>query len=199
MKEARSKRYSKRALLFASELDSLRRDVWREEVDVAALIFSKKDREVPGLTEEEELALTENRKSFDPDEKVIPPLVRRLASVRSPTEVDADGNLANIFQLTGYVQLYAGVTAVLPHPEFVSPYWDDARVGLVGPPTPGMSVGSPTSGNRKAKIKAIPLNDAAVRIFKGVAVYDLPIENLKPIPSSELEKAKAARKLTPKP
>lgn len=194
MKEARSMRYFKRGLLYKSELDSIQREVWREEVVQAQMLFTDKDRKVPALTEEEELALTENRSAFDPDEKVIPPLARRLSVVRSPTAVDPQGNLANIFRLNGAVHLYVGVTT--SPPVYVSA-WDNALVGLVGPPTPGMSVGSPTSGNLKPKVKAIPLNDRAIAVFKGVRVYDVPTENLIPVPATELEKIKAARALTP--
>jgi len=196
MKEARSMRYFKRGLLYKSELDGIQREVWREEVNQAQWMFTEKERKVLALTEEEELALTENRSAFDPDEKVIPPLVRRIAIVRSPTAVNEQGNLVNIFRLTGAVQVYAGVIAVLPMPVSASPS-ENALVGLVGPPTPGFSVGSPTSGNLKPKIKAIPLNDRAVAIFRGVAVYDVPPENLSPVPAAELEKARAARALTP--
>lgn len=182
IKEARSMRYFKRGLLYKSELDSIQREVWREEVNQAQWMFTDKDRKAPALTEEEELALTENRSDFDPDEKVIPPLERRLKSVRSPTAVDAQGNLANIFRLTGEVHLYTGV--ITGPPVYVSTS-ENALVGLVGPPTPGV------------RVKAIPLNDRAVQVFRGVRVYDLMKENLSPVPGEELDRAKAAGALTP--
>jgi hypothetical protein len=190
LKAARSMRYFKRGLLYKSELDNIQREVWRQEVNQAQWLFTEKNRKAPGLTEEEELALTENRSDFNPDEKVIPPLVRRLSVVRSPTAVDARGNFANIFRLTGDVQVYTDITAVLPRPEPVSPT-ENALVGLVGPPPPG---GSPMSGGLNL---AIPLNDRAIAIFKGVRVYYVKTENLSPVPATALKKARAAQVLTP--
>jgi len=189
MKEARTMRISKRGLLYDSELEGLRRQVWAEEANQAQMMFTEKERESKPLTEEEELALTENKSSFDPDDMIQPPLVRRLQSVRSPTAVDGHGDLANIYRLGGAVQLYSGPTAFLPHPEPVS-ISDNAIVGHVGPATAAYQAETPL-------LKVIPLNDAATKLFRGVRVYDVPVSNLFPIPRQELDKARAAAVLTP--
>jgi hypothetical protein len=184
MKEARSVRYAKRGMLYLSEVDMLRTAVWKAEAADVQALFSERERAVAELTQEEELALVERRTEFDSGERVRPPLSRRLMTVRSPTAVDPNGNLAHIFRLTGEVPLnlfYATKPTV--HVETA----ENALVGVVAAArlVPG--------GQRGNVVEVMPLNDRAIEVFKGgvrgMVVYR---HNLAPVTVEELEKAKDA-------
>ncbi len=191
MKEARTTRYAKRGMLFLSEVDGLRTDVWKDEVSKIQPLFAAKDRLVTPLTEAEELALVARRTDFESDERVRQPLSRRMSIVRSPTAVDAQGNLANVFRLTGEVPInlqYATKPVVHVVPEM------NALVGVVAAPQFGGA-----NNERSTIFEVMPLNDRAIEVFKrdrGFLVYRT---NLAPVTAAELERATAALAATAKP
>jgi hypothetical protein len=193
MKTAHSLRYYKKGMVFLSELDGLRTQVWTKEVETITPLFDDKAAKVKPLTAEEELALTENRGKFDPDEKIIPPLSRLLAITKSPMARDSEGNLANVARLTGRVQLYTGggAGAVLPTMRTVT-VSANAMVGILAA-AGNAWVRDAESHTDEPAVPVAPLNDAATRIFGGVHMYLVPIKNLVAVSAQEVEKLKQAK------
>jgi hypothetical protein len=194
MKSARTARAAKRGILYWSELEGLQRQVWEKEVELATPLFDEKSRQVPPLTEEEELALTENRSKFNPDEDIIPPLGRRLSVVRSPMARDKEGNLSNIFRLSGQVQLFVGGTQVLPRHVAVSPA-DNALVGILAAGRPNYTTRDTGAHENVEVVQVAPLNDKAIAIFGGVIMYFVAKKTLSPVPGAELDKLKQQEEL----
>jgi hypothetical protein len=176
VKAARSLRFAKRRMVYPSELDELTTTLRAAEITKVAPLFGKDA--VRPLTEIETLTLANQKGMFDSDVKVYPPLSLRLTFVRSPAAVDPDGNLANIFRLTGDVPLNLQYATKPTKP--ATP-WMNAIVGVV------LRAQFGAANNQYSDILEVyPLNDAAVRFFKedkGWLVYRW---NVAPIKASEL-------------
>lgn len=123
---------------------------------------------------------------FDSDAKVYPPLSLRLTFVRSPAAVDADGNLANIFRLTGDVPLnepLASIPTKLATPSM------NAIVGVV------LRTQFEGANNKYSSLlEVFPLNAAALSFFKPATEggynedrrWLVNLWNVAPIKASEL-------------
>ncbi|MGY4765823.1 eCIS core domain-containing protein [Kribbella sp. CWNU-51] len=176
MRAARSLRYAKRGIVYLSELTDLRTSVWKEEIKAISPLFGGDP--VKPLSDAEEAALVTQRDVFESDLQVRPPLSRRLSIVRSPAAVDGQGNLANIFRLTGDVplNLYYATKPTAPATPAMN-----AVVGVVAAPQFGGA-----NNQYSSIIEVYPLNDAAITLLRGDRGFLVNRWNLSAIKASEL-------------
>ncbi len=176
VKATKSLRHAKRRMLYLSELAELSATVKATEVTKVAPLFGTDP--VRPLSDAELATLVTQKGAFDSDVKVSPPLSLRLSFLRSPAAVDKDGNLANIFRLTGDVPLnlkYASIPTARATPAM------NALVGVVARPQFGGA-----NNQYSSILEVFPLNDAAARLFKEERGFLVNRWNLAPIKDSEL-------------
>jgi hypothetical protein len=181
MNSSYSLRFSKRGLIYLSELDALRMRVKSQEVqDIAELLEGKK--RTKALTPEEMAALVDG--DFGPPgDKVVPPLETRLVAVPALSMLDDDGNFVNIHRIVGPGELMTGET----HFFFGIARPINALVGTIGPPQRYDERG----GERQ---RVIPLNDEAIRVLgKYTADYTIAVTNLAPVRPDDFPKPAKAK------
>jgi hypothetical protein len=189
LKTSHGIRYYRRGLIYISELDSLRLQVKSEEVKNIAERIEGKER-TPALSLEELEALSKGKGFGAPGRKVIPPLDTRLFILPELTQLDSEGNLANIYRILGAGDIMIGMTYVRP---FNITKDKNALVGAFGPP-------HVVDESNVVRRNVIPLNDEAIAIigeYTDPIVHQFPytiaLSNLGHMKPDELPAASALK------